>query len=297
MDATLKPTPGTSKATNMPTQPEQIGKRIAAGGQYIFLIALTLLWLLPIFAALVTSVRTMADINANGFWSLPAEMTLQNFVDAWNQARVSRYLLNSFIITMPSLFGMLLFSTLAAFALARYRFKYNLLIYFMFVAGTMLPFQILLLPVFRLANILGLYDTHLSLIIIHTAFQMGFCTFVLRNFMKTVPGEIFDAARVDGAGEFRLYWQIMLPLSIPALAAVATLEFTWIFNDYLWALVLIKTESLKPVTAGLSTLQGQYVTDWPIITAGAILATLPTVLVFIFLQRYFIQGLTLGSNK
>lgn len=266
-------------------------------GKYTFLIILTVIWLIPLFAAGVTSVRTMADINANGFWSLPTEITLNNYIRAWNQANVSKYLGNSFLITIPALFGMLFLSSLAAFALARYKFRYNLPIYFMFVAGTMLPFQILLLPVFRLANLLNLYDTHLSLIIIHTAFQMGFCTFVLRNFMKTVPSEIFDAARVDGAGEFRLYWQIMLPLSIPALAAVATLEFTWIFNDYLWALVLIRTESLKPVTAGLSTLQGQYVTDWPTITAGAILATLPTVIVFIFLQRYFIQGLTLGSNK
>ena len=103
--------------------------------------------------------------------------------------------------------------------------------------------------------------------------------------------------KVDGASEFRQYWQIMLPLTLPAFAALGTLEFTWVFNDYLWALVLIKSDTLKPVTAGLSTLQGQFVTDWPVITAGALLATLPTIIVFIFLQRYFIQGLTLGSNK
>jgi multiple sugar transport system permease protein len=115
--------------------------------------------------------------------------------------------------------------------------------------------------------------------------------------MKGVPSEIFEAAKVDGASEFRQYWQMMIPLSLPAMAALATLEFTWVFNDYLWALVLIRSTELKPVTAGLSTLQGQYVTDWPLITAGAILATLPTILVFVFLQRYFIQGLTLGSNK
>jgi multiple sugar transport system permease protein len=264
---------------------------------YVFLIVLTLLWLLPVIAALITSFRTMAEINESGFWSIPETITLNNFGEAWTTARVNNYLLNSFIITIPSLFGMLFLSSLSAYALARFRFRWNLPIYFMFVAGTMLPFQILLLPVFRLANTLGLYDTHWSLIIIHTAFQMGFCTFVLRNFMRTVPGEIFAAAKVDGAGEFRLFWQIMMPLSIPALAAVGTLEFTWIFNDYLWAIVLLKTDAMKPVTAGLSTLQGQYTTNWPVITAGAFLATLPTILVFIFLQRYFIEGLTLGSNK
>lgn len=266
-------------------------------GLYVFLTVLTIIWLLPVIAAFITSFRTMDEISINGFWSVPQQFTLSNFNEAWNQARVSRYLGNSFIITIPALIGMLFLSSLSAYALARYKFKLNLPIYFMFVAGTMLPFQILLLPVFRLTNALNLYNTHLALIIIHTAFQMGFCTFVLRNFMRTVPGEIFDAARVDGASEFRMFWQIMIPLSLPAMAALATLEFTWVFNDYLWAIILLQDDTLKPVTAGLATLRGQFNTNWPVITAGALIATLPTLIVFIFLQRYFIQGLTLGSGK
>ena len=265
--------------------------------KYVFLTLLALLWLLPLFAALMTSVRTMDDISINGFWSAPRELVFTNYAEAWVEARVSRYLTNSFIITIPSLIGMLFLSSLSAFALARYKFRGNLLIYFMYVAGTMLPFQILLLPVFRLTNTLGIYNTYWALIFIHVAFQLGFCTFVLRNFMRTVPSEIFEAARVDGCSEFRQYWRIMLPLSMPSLAALATLEFTWVFNDYLWAIILLQSDSLRPVTAGLATLRGQYTTNWPVITAGALLATLPTVIVFIFLQRYFIQGLTLGSGK
>lgn len=264
---------------------------------YVFLTIFTLLWLLPVIAAFVTSFRSMDDISKNGFWSIPQEFVWQNFVRAWTDARVSKYLINSFIITLPALLAMLFLSSLAAYALARYRFRGNLLLYFMFVAGTMLPFQILLLPVFRLTNYLGLYDTHGALILIHTAFQLGFCTFVLRNFMRTVPADIMDAARVDGCSEFRIYWQIVLPLTLPALAALATLQFTWVFNDYLWAIILLRSDTLRPVTAGLATLRGQYNTDWPVITAGALLATIPTLLVFIFLQRYFIQGLTLGSGK
>jgi multiple sugar transport system permease protein len=282
-----KPVSGQSKA----------GRTIYTIFKYTLLTALTLLWLLPIIASVVTSFRTMDDISVNGFWSIPREVVLRNFVQAWTDARVSKYLINSFIITIPALFAMLFLSSLGAYALARYRFRGSLLIYFVFVAGTMLPFQILLLPVFRLTNTLGLFDTYAGLILIHTAFQLGFCTFVLRNFMRTVPGEIMDAARVDGCGEFRIYWQIVLPLTLPALAALATLEFTWVFNDYLWAIILLRSDMLRPVTAGLATLRGQYNTDWPVITAGAILATIPTLLVFIFLQRYFIQGLTLGSGK
>jgi len=272
-------------------------QKVMTALRYTALTLFTLLWLLPIIAAVLTAFRTMGDISTNGLWSIPQALTMDNFGEAWNQARVSKYLLNSFIITIPSLFGMLFLSSLSAYALARFKFKGNLLIYFMYVAGTMLPFQILLLPVFRLTNALGLYNTYGSLILIHTAFQLGFCTFVMRNFMRTVPGEILDAARVDGCGEFRIYWTIMLPLSLPSLAALATLEFTWVFNDYLWAIILLTSDSLRPVTAGLATLQGQYVTDWTVITAGALLATLPTLFVFVFLQRYFIQGLTLGSGK
>lgn len=265
--------------------------------KYIGLTLLTLLWLLPVIAALITSFRTMDDITLNGFWSLPNQLVLDNFITAWTNARVSRYLLNSFIITLPALVGMLFLSSLSAYALARFRFRGNLFLYFMYVAGTMLPFQILMLPVFRLTNTLGLFDTYAGLILIHTAFQLGFCTFVLRNFMRTVPHEILDAARVDGCSEFRIYWQIILPLTLPALAALATLEFTWVFNDYLWAIILLRSDTLRPVTAGLATLRGQFNTDWPVITAGALLATVPTLIVFVFLQRYFIQGLTLGSSK
>jgi multiple sugar transport system permease protein len=264
---------------------------------YIFLISFTLIYMMPFFSALVTSVRTQDDISMNGFWSIPEEITFQNFSDAWTGGRVNRYLLNSFIITIPALTATIFLSSLSAFALARYKFTGNRLIYFMYVAGTMLPFQILLLPVFMLTNKFGLYNTYWSVILIHTAFQLGFCTFVLRNFMRTLPGEIMDAARIDGASEFGIYWRIVMPLTVPAIAAVAVLEFTWIFNDYIWALILIQDDALKPVTAGLAGLQGQFSTNWPLIVAAALMAAVPTLIIFFALQRYFIGGLTLGSGK
>ncbi len=264
---------------------------------YTFLIIFTLSYMAPFFSAIITSVRTMDDISLNGFFSMPREIVVQNYPQAWVQGGVSKYMVNSFIITIPALAGTIFLSSLSAYALARFQFPGNRLLYFMYVAGTMLPFQILLLPVFLLTNKLGLYNTYWGVILIHTAFQLGFCTFVLRNFMRTVPGEIMEAARIDGASEFGIYWRIMMPLTVPAIAAVATLEFTWIFNDYLWAIILVQSDDLKPVTAGLSTLQGQFVTNWPLIVAGALIATVPTLVVFFALQRYFIGGLTLGSGK
>ncbi|MBT3313927.1 MAG: carbohydrate ABC transporter permease [Anaerolineae bacterium] len=264
---------------------------------YIILILSAFLWLVPVITGLITSLRTYDEILINGFISWPETITFENFKTAWDRGGLSRYLPNSFIITLPSIVLTMFLSSLAAYALARFKFPANRVIFFTFVGGMMLPFQVLLLPVFKLTDFLGLYDTYWGLIFFHTAFQLGFCTFMLRNYMRTVPGEIIEAARIDGCSEIGIWWKIMLPLTLPAIAAIATLEFTWIFNDYLWAIVLTSNDALKPVTAGLATLQGQFVTDWPVIVAGALIGTLPTLLVFLFLQRYFIEGLTLGSSK
>jgi len=265
---------------------------------FVVLLVITFLWLVPFLQAVMTSFRTNDDLMARGFFSLlPKTVSFRSFAEAWERGGLSRYLPNSFIITIPALIMTLLLSSLAAYALARFRFSGNRLIFFLFIGGMMLPFQVLLLPVFRLTDALGLYDTYWGIIAFHTAFQLGFCTFVLRNYMRTVPSEIMEAARCDGCSEFRIWWQIMMPLTVPALAALAVLEFTWIFNDYLWAIVLLRSDKLRPVTAGLAVLQGQYVMDWTVIIAGALIATIPTVILFIFLQRYFIEGLTLGATK
>lgn len=264
---------------------------------YLVLCVSAFLWLVPVITGLITSLRTYDEILINGFISWPETITLENFKTAWERGGLSRYLPNSFIITLPSIVLTMFLSSLAAYALARFKFPANRVLFFTFVGGMMLPFQVLLLPVFKLTDFLGLYDTYWGLIFFHTAFQLGFCTFMLRNYMRTVPGEIIEAARIDGCSEIGIWWKIMLPLTLPAIAAIATLEFTWIFNDYLWAIVLTSNDALKPVTAGLATLQGQFITDWPVIVAGALIGTLPTLLVFLFLQRYFIEGLTLGSSK
>ncbi len=272
-----------------------------------------LLWLVPLLGALVTSFRTFDDLNSNGFWSIPKALSFDNFSRAWNQAHINRYIGNSFQITLPALALTMLFSSMCAYALVRFKFILGKPIYMMFVAGLMLPFQVLLLPVFILANkahflpavtlnplsfqLTTTYDTFWALILFHSAFQMGFSTFVLRNFMRTVPGSLFESAVIDGATEWTIFRRIALPLMLPGLAALATLEFTWIFNDYLWAVVLIQNDNLKPITTGLANLRGQYVSDWPLIVAGSLIATLPTLIVFFGLQRYFIDGLTVGATK
>lgn len=272
-------------------------KQISNAILFVLLLSFVIVWLLPVGGAILTALRSMDDLIANGFWSRPEALTFDNFRESWSTGMVGRYLFNSFIVTIPALLGTLFLSAVAGFALAHYRFKGNIFIYLTFVGGMLIPYQILMIPVFQLSNFLNIYNTYWGLVMIHMVFQMGFCTFFLRNFMRTIPVELAEAARIDGCSEFRIFWQIYLPLSKPALAAVGTLEFTWIFNDYLWALVLIRNDSLKPVTAGLASLRGQFISSWTILVAGSLLASIPTLLVFIFLQRYFIEGLTMGSGK
>ncbi|HAF70982.1 MAG: Binding-protein-dependent transport systems inner membrane component [Acetothermia bacterium 64_32] len=256
-----------------------------------------ILWLTPLLGAFAVSLRSNDDLVTRGFWSIPKEITLSNYIRAWEQAGVSRYLKNSFLITIPAIVGILFFSSMAAYGFVRFRLRFGRGLYYLFIIGMLLPFQMLMLPVFELANRLHLYDTLWGLILFHVSFELGFGVFILRNFMKTIPESLFDSAMVDGASEWVMYRKISLPLTLPALAALATLEFTWIFNDYFWALVLVRRDALKPVTTGLSTLMGRYATDWPVVVSGGILAAIPTLLVFLLLQRYFIGGLTLGATK
>lgn len=268
------------------------------GSFYLIAIVISLLWLFPLFIAGTTAFKSMNEIVQNIYWwNLPNEFTFQYFAEAWNQGGLSRYLVNSFIITIPSVLGALFFSALGGFALAKYRFKYNKLILGIFIAGNMIPFQMMMFPVFEISNVLGLYDTYLAVILFHIAFQMGFCIFFLRNFIRTIPTDLLDAARVDGSSEFRIFLQIVLPLTKPALAALGILEFTWIWNDYLWGLVLLASDDLRPITVGLVSLQGEYLSKWNIISAGSLIAAAVPLLVFLIFQRYFIQGLMMGAKK
>lgn len=152
-------------------------------------------------------------------------------------------------------------------------------------------------PLYRLYLELGIYNTYLGLVLINVAFQMGFCVFVLSNFMRALPHELTEAAQIAGAGVWRQYWQVILPLTRPAMAALATLEFAWIYNDFFWALVLVRDGSRMPVTSALNNLQGNFFVDNNLVAAGAIMIALPTVLIYVLLQKHFVAGLTMGSNK
>ena len=266
---------------------------------YRVLLAFTLfIWLLPLLAVMLTSIRTFDDVLAGNYWTFPEKTAfISNYSAVFEDGKMTRFFLNSLIITLPTVFGTLLLSSLAGYSLAMHRFKLNLLVFAMFIAGNLVPYQILMIPVRSISIELGVYNTHFGLIIFHIAFQTGFCTFFLRNFIKELPFELIEAARVDGATEWTIYRKIILPLITPALAALGVLEFTFIWNDYFWALVLTQGDAVKPITVGLDVLRGQWTTAWNLVSAGSVVAALPPVIMFFILQRQFIQGLTFGAVK
>lgn len=276
-------------------------ERTKPSTQLIYKIALPLsiiIWLLPLIAVALTSIRSGADINSGNYWGMPTSINfIENYTAVFTDSPLGYYILNSFKITIPTVIGALVLSSLTGFALGVYRFKLNLFVFFMFVAGNFIPFQILMVPVRDLSLSLGLYNSVWGLVVFHIAFQTGFCTFFMRNFIRALPFELIEAARVEGVSEFKIFWYVVLPLMRPAMAALSVLIFTFIWNDYFWATVLTQGVDSQPVTAGLYSLNGQWISQWHLVSAGSIVAALPPVVMFFTMQKHFIAGLTLGAVK
>jgi multiple sugar transport system permease protein len=272
-----------------------------------FLIVASVLWLLPILFALYVAVRPYSDTSKYGYVSMPHHLTLQNFKNAWTQSDMGRFFWNSVLITVPSVIIVLGLASGVAFVLTRVNVKFNIALLILFTAGNLLPQQVIITPLFRiylkihlphfLAGSGLMYNSIFGLVVINVAFQLGFCVFVLSNYMKSIPGEMYEAALVDGASLWTRYWRLTLPLCRPALAALATLLTTWIYNDFFWAITLMSSGDKRPVTSALANLQGQFVSNQNLIAAAAMIAAVPTLVVYLCLQRQFIAGLSLGSSK
>jgi multiple sugar transport system permease protein len=274
---------------------------------YIFLTAVAVGWLLPLLLAVYASLRPYSETAKYGYFSLPHHLSFHYYQAAWSQGQLPKYFRNTLIIAAPSVLLVLFFSSFVAFTLSRFKIPGRKILLIMFAAGNLLPPQVMVTPLYTaytkiplpdwLSSSDTMYDSYLGVIAIHVAFQTGFCVFVLYNYMLTIPTELTEAAVVDGAGVWRQYWQVILPLTRPALGALATLEFTWIYNDFLWALVLMTTGDKMPVTSALNNLRGEFFTDYNLLAAGSVLIALPTLIVFFALQKQFVSGLTLGANK
>jgi multiple sugar transport system permease protein len=276
--------------TRTAPRPATVGYHVLVGG-------LSLLWVLPILLVVVTAFRDFGDIAANGVGSLPHSFTVSPFAQAWTGGGEMQAMINSFVVTIPTVAFTLMLASMAAFALSRYRIPLRRSLLLLMLGGNLLPPQILLVPVSKLTELLGIYDTLPALIVVQIGFGLGFYTFVLQGFMGGIPAEIQQAAVIDGANTWQVFTRIILPLTRPALAALGALSFTWVFNDLLWSISVLRTDTEMPVTPALLGLQGQYVSMWNVIAAGSVIAAIPTVAVFLRFQRHFVAGLALGAVK
>jgi multiple sugar transport system permease protein len=305
----------TATTTELPARrtpaPETAGRRrntsAARIALHVFLVGTCVVWLAPLLYAFYTALRPYADTAKRGYVSVGGHYGTGNFTAAWSQAQLPHYFWNSVLITVPALVITLVLSSMVAFVVARFSFRINIALLMLFTAGNLLPQQAIITPLFKMYQLIPLPtwlaasgkldDSFLGLILIHVAFQTGFCAFVLSNYMRTIPKELGEAALVDGASAWRQYWQVVMPLCRPVLAALATLEFTWIYNDFFWATVLMQTGANRPITAALNNLTGEFFINNNLISAAALIVAVPTLVVFFALQKQFVSGLTLGANK
>lgn len=255
-------------------------------------------WLLPLLAVAVFSIKPDTDFTTGNYWGFPSSFEFfANYGKVFFASDMPRYMLNSLLITVPTMIGCVVLSSMTGFALGVYKFRSNLWIFFMFVAGNFVPFQILMVPVRDLTLDMGLYNTIPGLVLFHIAFQTGFCTLFMRNFIRALPFDLIEVARVEGVAEWRIFWYVVLPLMKPALAAMAVLIFTFIWNDFFWAVVLTQGVESQPVTAGITSFNAQFRAAYHLMSAGSIVAALPPVAMFFLMQKHFIAGLTLGAVK
>ncbi|MGW2025377.1 carbohydrate ABC transporter permease [Streptomyces decoyicus] len=303
----------TASATTVPPAPRPASttpapaRRRGRFGVHLFLFAVSFAFLAPLLLAVYASLRPYEETAEYGYFSLPRHLSFDYYQQAFADSGMSKYFLNSLLIAVPGVLLTLFLASFVAFAVSRIRIRGGILLLMLFTAGNLLPQQVIVTPLYVLFNkiplpywmseSLTMYDSLWAVIAVQIAFQLGFCVFVLANFMRTLPREILEAAIVDGASLWAQYRRVTLPLCRPALAALGTLQFTWMYNDFLWGLVFLSDGDKLPVTSALNNLRGQFFTDYNLLAAGSVIVALPTIVVFLLLQRHFIAGLTLGASK
>ncbi len=264
------------------------------------MMAILLLWafanLFPIGIMMFSGFKSTAEIFTNPF-GLPARWSFGNYVTAWNKASFAVYFRNSVLVSVVSIVLIVLVSSMGAYVLARFEFPGKRLVYLYILAGLVLPARLAIIPIFLLVRRIGLLDSLFGLCIVNTAGGLSFSIFLLTNFFKTIPVDLEDSARIDGAGSFRIYWQVNLPLLRPALATVAIFSFINVWNDFFFPLIFISTKARKTIPLGIQSFFGEFAVQWDLLFAGLNIAIVPVIVLFLLLSRQFIAGLTEGAIR
>ncbi len=262
---------------------------------YAIMIVFAGFYLLPIFLLLITSFKSFEEVSLSRMWDLPRGLHFQSFTRAW-EAMGSSFI-NSLQLVIPATIISCILGSLNGYVLAKWKFRGSDLIFTAILFGMFIPYQSVLIPLVRVLSGMGLYGSINGLILVHVVYGIPITTLIFRNYYASVPTELVEAGKIDGADFFGIYRHIMFPLSIPGFVVVAIWQFTSIWNEFLFGLIITSAPEKRPVTVALQNLSGSQFTQWNVQMAGALLVALPTLLVYIFLGRYFLRGLLAGSLK
>jgi glucose/mannose transport system permease protein len=262
---------------------------------YVIMIAFALFYLLPVYLLLITGMKSFEEVSLSRMWDLPSGLGFDSFAAAWNTLRNS--FISSFKLVIPATVISCLLGSMNGYVFAKWRFRGSDALFTALLFGMFIPYQSILIPLVLTLQRVGLYGSIAGLILVHVVYGIPITTLIFRNYYAGVPTELVEAAKIDGADFFSIYRHIMLPLSIPGFVVVAIWQFTSIWNEFLFGLIITNAPEQRPVTVALQNIAGSQYTQWNVQMAGALLVALPTLLVYIFLGRYFLRGLLAGSLK
>lgn len=290
--------PQGATAANLDVAGASRSERVMGLLAQIPLLIWAIMVIFPFLWMIMTSLKTNQEILFSP-WSFPDVLQWENFSNAWNEARIGRYVLNSVIVISMSLTGTLLVSAMAAYVISRFQFPGNRFIFYLFMAGLMFPVFLGLVPLYFLMDDLGIKDTYHGLALVYIAYSLPFTIFFLVGFFKTLPGEVAEASTVDGAGPYRTFFQIMLPMAKPGLIAMGIFNFLGHWNQYLLPLVLMQNDDMRMLSQGLGMLaiQQGYQNDYGALFAAMTITMVPTLIVYVIFQRRLESGLTAGALK
>jgi raffinose/stachyose/melibiose transport system permease protein len=264
--------------------------------QYAVLVFFAVICLVPILWVLANSLKTTREIAFNALGP-PTTLHFDNYVQAWTVGRFGKYFTNSVIVTIPIVLGTVVLACLAGYGFARFKLPGGKLLFYLFLLGLMVPFQSIMIPLFYLQRDIGFLGTYWAMIVPSIALGLPFGIFFMRAFFLRLPEELADAAKIDGANEFDVFWRVMLPLSLPAIASQVVFQFAGAWNSFLVPLIYVQKEELRPLVLGLMFFKSRYTQNIPLTMAGAMIVLLPIVVIYLIFQRKFIQGMTAGALK
>lgn len=262
----------------------------------VALVLFALAVLLPVSIVVMASFKKMADLFENPL-GIPKQISFSNYTHMFQETGLTQYFMNSILVTAVTVISILFFSSMLSYAIYRLTGWIGVVLYGLFAAGMMVPAQVNMIPIYALISELKLINTHTGLIAVSIAVFLPVAVFILSGFMKTMPGEMVEAASIDGANEWKVYYKIVLPICMPSIAAAAIFLCVMVWNDLLFPLLLINSDGKKTMPLALLQFQGEFMTNFPMIFAGVIIASAPMVIAYVMLQKYFVEGVTAGSVK